>query len=502
MVRSLDRSAEERLDRALGILVEAGNALQLCRTIDEALSRIAACVVDTLADYCSIETAADALGGKPFRVAVGDESGAAHAPQNTIVESINDGRTILGTIACRSLSPDGLDEMARKVVRLLAIELGAVLSGRLLMHRERRVADRLQRALLPEHLPEVPGAFFHGAYRPASDEAEVGGDWFDAFHLPDRRIAISIGDVAGHGLDAAVIMGEVRQAIRTAAVAAATPGAVLEQVNRIISLRDSIGIVTAVFGIYDPTESVLSYAVAGHPPPLIALSNGLVRQLPSGSLPLGCVDALDCKEWTFTIPAGAHAVFYTDGLIENEHDLVRGEKRLVEAVRSFLRDGDESWAADPATALQERIFENASNRDDAAVLVLSRKAPVASYVFSAVPVVATIARALVADEIAALEVDEQRRFGILVALGEALANAIEHAYRDGTGGVIRLDITTQDDELVLTVEDYGRWRPFVRRDERGRGFELMHAFMDGVQVRSTRESTRILLKAHLTSLSP
>jgi anti-sigma regulatory factor (Ser/Thr protein kinase) len=367
------------------------------------------------------------------------------------------------------------------------------------MLRERRV-DRIQRALLPEQLPRISGAAFHAAYRPASNESDVGGDWFDAFRLPDRRIAISVGDVAAHGLDAAGIMGEVRQAIRTAAVSNVGPAAVLDHVNRFVALRDSIGMVTAIFGVYDPEASTLAYAVAGHPPPLLALPDGLVRRFPAGGLPLGCVETLGAKEWTFTLPAGAHALFYTDGLIENERDPVSGEQRLLEVVRGLFCGGrNVPPESDPAMAVHDRIFCGASNRDDAAVLLLSRSDPVGCYTFSAVPIAAPIARAIVDREISDLGIDDERRFGVLVALGEAIANAIEHAYRGAAGGLIRLELENQAHQLVVTVEDFGRWRPFRRRGDRGRGIDLMRAFMDSVQIFSTRQSTKIVLKTEVAS---
>jgi anti-sigma regulatory factor (Ser/Thr protein kinase) len=276
---------------------------------------------------------------------------------------------------------------------------------------------------------------------------------------------------------------------------------VLDYVNRIETLRESIGMVTAIFGVYDPAASTLSYAVAGHPPPLLALPDGLVRRLPAGGLPLGCATLLDCIDWTFTLPQGARAVFYTDGLTENDRDPIRGEKALLEAVRSLLCRGitEPADAHDPATAVQERVFRGAPNRDDAAVLILSREAPVPRYLFSAVPIVAPIARAIVEREMAALQIDDERRFGVLVALGEAIANAIEHAYRGSLPGLIRLAFENEARQLIVTVEDFGRWRPFIHRDERGRGIELMHAFMDSVQILSTRQSTKIVLKAKLAS---
>jgi anti-sigma regulatory factor (Ser/Thr protein kinase) len=498
MVRSLDASGE-RLDAVLDLFVRTGEALTPKLTVDEALCRIASAVVSTFCDYCAIEAQSSERG--VVRVEDGAEPDET-ALTGTIEVPLRDGRRTFGTILCQTSAPSGFDEVSRKALHVLATEMGVFLVGHALMRREHHVADRLQRALLPEQLPAITGAEFSAAYRPASDEADVGGDWFDAFPLADGKVAISVGDVAGHGLEAAVIMGEIRQAIRTAAVTANDPAAALDHVNRMVALRQSIGIVTAIFAIYDPAESTLVYAAAGHPPPILALSNGFARRLPNGTLPLGCTDALDLCNWTFTVPQGAHVVFYTDGLIENERDLVGGERRLLENIKTLVAEPsmrDSAAGADPAAALLERIFSTVSNRDDAATLMLFRTAPVASYVFPAVPLVASLSRAIVAEHMPCRELAQERRYGILVALGEAIANAVEHAYRGDAPGLIRLELTNQSEQLVLVIEDFGHWRPFVRREDRGRGIELMHACVDGVQIRSTRESTKVLLKTRYGS---
>lgn len=496
MVRSLDTSAE-RLDCVLTVLVSAGRALARGRDIDAALRDIAGSVAQHLSDYCEIDLIGSALRREHRCVRAGTRPPLPAPAEATVLEYISDGHEKLGTITCHTFAAGGFDRVARKAIAVLAAELGAVLAARAVLRREHRVADRLQRALLPGTLPVVAGAQFHAAYRPASDEAEIGGDWYDAFHLPDGRVALSIGDVAGHGLEAAVIMGEIRQAIRTAAVAAASPSGVLDYVNRVVTLRDSIGMVTAIFATYEPQTSQLAYAVAGHPSPLLVLADGSVYRLPCGTFPLGCTDGLNSPDWTFTLPPGSNAVFYTDGLIENDRDVCSGERRLVESLRALARERDPSSAWDPAAMLLERIFNGGSNRDDAAALFLSRVAPVQAYLFSAVPAASSLARAIVADEIAALGIAGERRFGIFVALGEAIANAVEHAYGDDAPGLIRLQTTRNDRFFTLTVEDFGRWRPFVRRPHRGRGIELMHAFMDGVQIRSTHESTCVALKVRL-----
>jgi serine phosphatase RsbU (regulator of sigma subunit)/anti-sigma regulatory factor (Ser/Thr protein kinase) len=491
-VRSLDISAE-RLNVVLDLLSKAGRALTASTDIVEKLTTVAELCVRAFADRCSIRVLIEALETDEFVVAAGSHPEQPLGDQGRINERLTAGRNFLGEIVCETSAPEGFDDAIRQAVQLLALQLAAVISGHVAMLREHRVADRFQRALLPEVLPEQPEFSFSAAYRPASEEADVGGDWYDAFPLPDGRIAISVGDVAGHGIDAAVIMGEVRQAIRMAAIGSESPSAVLDYVNSVVRLRESIGMVTAIFGTYDPASSVLTYAAAGHPPPILSMMDSPPRRLPTGGLPLGCAPKVDAITWHFTVPQDARVVFYTDGLIENERDLIAGEELLLAAIAEITGD-DRDRAAE---IVQERVFGDKSNRDDAAVLVLDRTAPVRDYVFSALPMVSPLARAIVTRILEPLPMTEERRFGVLVALGEAIANAIEHGYRGEPGGRISLRIDNQHDHLVLTVEDFGRWRPYVPREERGRGIELMHAFTDGVQIRSSRESTTIVLRVKL-----
>lgn len=491
-MRSLDSSAG-RVTRILRALAQASHALAVSTDVVDSLGHVAdICVREGFADYCSIHVSTESIDRDEISVTAGDPI-ELPSEDGTIVVPLSTGRNVLGSIRCETASPDGLGEEIRSAIGILAHLLAIVVNAHAAMMREHFVADRLQQALLPQELPVFPGITLHGAYRPASDETDVGGDWYDAFKLSDGRVAISVGDVAGHGLDAAVIMGEVRQAMRAAAVGSDSPAAVLENVNGVIGFRESIGMVTAVFGIYDPATSVLTYAVAGHPAPLLALSEGPVRQLPHGGMPLGTAPSIQSVDWTFTIPPGARAIFYTDGLVEYDRDILGGEERLLEVVsdvRGLPTDN-------PAEAIQERIFHTKPNRDDAATFVLSRTAPVPYYVFPAVPEASKLARTIVERELSLLRLCEDDRFGVLVAVGEAIANAVEHAYRGEHPGLIHLTLKPERGQLVLTIEDFGRWRPFVRSDERGRGIELMHAFMDGVQIRSTRDSTSIVLKLGL-----
>jgi anti-sigma regulatory factor (Ser/Thr protein kinase) len=179
-------------------------------------------------------------------------------------------------------------------------------------------------------------------------------------------------------------------------------------------------------------------------------------------------------------------------MIEHSRDVLAGEQQLLNAaVRSYELDPE-----NPAIALQERIFDAAVNRDDAATLTLSCSGGSVGTTlrFSAIPLTAPVVRSLLhrfCDEHA---VASAQRFAIITAVGEAVANSVEHAYRgEEKPGFVTIRMSVDNEAVVIEVEDHGRWRPFQRREERGRGIVLMHELMDRVRITSSHDRTVITL---------
>jgi anti-sigma regulatory factor (Ser/Thr protein kinase) len=287
-------------------------------------------------------------------------------------------------------------------------------------------------------------------------------------------------------------MGEVRQAMRTTAVFERSPAVVLEHINNVINLRSGIGMVTAIFAYYEPSNRELTYAVAGHPPPALAIHDGFCGFLPGGGLPLGVERTIDATDWTVTLPPASCVVFYTDGLTEYSRDIFAGEEHLLRAsVRSFEED-----AENPALALQERIFNAKINRDDAATLTLSCDPGGVGdmWRFSAIPLAAPIVRSLLHRFCRQQGLDETQTFAIITAVGEAVANAVEHAYRgDSEAGYLYVRPEVDNGHITIEIKDRGRWRPFQPREERGRGMVLMYELMDRVRITSAQNGTNIVL---------
>jgi len=231
--------------------------------------------------------------------------------------------------------------------------------------RERTIAMRFQEASLPAALPTVGDLRLSADYRPGNSEATVGGDWYDAFQLDDGRVAITIGDVVGKGLEAAVTMATLRQAMRGAASLQPKPNAMLGVAERTLRELPAQTYATALAALYDPQLREITFATAGHPGPVLCLADGVVEELIATGPMLGLGEA-HVDETTIFIPPGSALAFFTDGLTEATRDLEEGYGRL----RDALADPRVRAAENPARAIVEHILERGQSRDDIAVLVV------------------------------------------------------------------------------------------------------------------------------------
>jgi hypothetical protein len=282
------------------------------------------------------------------------------------VPMVADGKT-MGVIALNYGDSERrytLDEVP--VLEELGRRAGVAVKRASEFEREHRVAQSFQEASLPLALPTLPGTTFDAVYVPANDEAQVGGDWYDAVRLADGRIVVSIGDVAGNGLRAAVTMGNMRQLIRGIAQVHADPALMLDAADRALRLEHPDQFVTAFVGVYDPVAGRFAYASAGHPPAMLRRPDGAVELLSDGGLPLGLRHVAKEKGKSLAIEPGSFLVLYTDGLTEALRRPAEGEDRL----RNLLREGAILNGRRPAGALHDAMFGGAPPKDDVAVLVL------------------------------------------------------------------------------------------------------------------------------------
>jgi anti-sigma regulatory factor (Ser/Thr protein kinase) len=234
------------------------------------------------------------------------------------------------------------------------------------LRREHSIATSFQNASLPKLPERLPGLEIDAMYRPAVRDLEIGGDWYDAFELIDGRVLVSIGDVAGKGLEASVVMSKVRQAIRVASQMQIDPAAILDAADGALRSEYPDTMVTAFVGIFDRVDGVFVYASAGHPGPLVRHPDGRLEALDQSSLPLGLRVRDDAAlAHSVLIREDTLFVFYTDGLTEATHDVELGERRFRAALTApAILD-----AVNPAAQIYDRVIDGDA-RDDVAVLTV------------------------------------------------------------------------------------------------------------------------------------
>lgn len=225
----------------------------------------------------------------------------------------------------------------------------------------------LQRALLPSEIPTVPGTRVAARYRPSETRSEVGGDWYAVIALPDGRLVVGIGDVAGHGLDAVAHMASARFSLRALALTETDPGTVLTRLGEVIRTFEHDPVVTATYGVLDPTAGTYTWATAGHPPAVVRSVDGTARLLEArGGPPLGLTSST-YRSASTTIAPGATLVLYTDGLVERRGVPINdGLERLQDACADAPSD---------PSALCEKVLaaplDDAPNQDDVAILAVT-----------------------------------------------------------------------------------------------------------------------------------
>jgi serine phosphatase RsbU (regulator of sigma subunit) len=236
---------------------------------------------------------------------------------------------------------------------------------RLLYESEKRLADSLQQAFLQRSLPDIPSIGMNAVYMPAEQQARVGGDWYDAIVVPNGKLFISVGDVSGHGVEAAVTMSRARQTLLTLATLGLEPGAMLADVNTTLLLQGQ-KMVTAFCCYIDPLTFEIEYGNAGHPPPAVVAPGAEADMLRGGGVPIGILPNATYSSYRVRLTAGSLLVLYTDGLVEYNRDLIAGVDRLLLALTGVAASG----AADPARALSDAMFSDGRPFDDVAVLTL------------------------------------------------------------------------------------------------------------------------------------
>jgi anti-sigma regulatory factor (Ser/Thr protein kinase) len=360
------------------------------------------------------------------------------------------------------------------------------------LEREHRVAVGLQRSLLPEQLPEASGVTVGARYLPARDE--VGGDWYDVIELKRGCIGLAIGDVVGHGLRAAALMGQLRTALRAYALDGREPPEVLERVDRLLQTIRGRGMATAAYGIFDVDSGELRLASAGHPPPLVVSATREPRFLEvEPGPPLGTVANPGYSETATHLAPEETVLMYTDGLVEvRGESLQEGFDRLAIAAKGALS------ADGLCQQVIHALVPQGGPQDDVAVVALQNASVPAEIAMRlpAVPDVLTHVRQVLRRWLRQFGATREDIAAITLASGEACANAIEHAYSP-TPALFEVEAHADDGVVTVVVRDSGRWRD-ARGEHRGRGLRIIESTMDSIEIQQADGGTEVVMRRRLS----
>jgi anti-anti-sigma factor len=362
-----------------------------------------------------------------------------------------------------------------------------------------------QLSLLPPFLPLLPDVRLSGSYQRATSVSAAGGDWYDAVPLGSGVIALVVGDAVGHGVPAAGAMSRLRGAMRSSALQNPSPAAVLQSLDALAAQMEDVEGASVFYGVLDASSGGLAYTAAGHPAPLIAHADGTTSFLPvTPRPPLGSLPGAPAPVHERVLAPGETLVLFSNGAVAGTDDPALALDRLAEVVRTVLaRPGalDADASAGLATAIAEGVRRPQGWPDDIAVLVTHRGvAALEPFVLEleAAPAALPAVRRRLGRWLAELGMDEQDTVGVMVAVGEACANAAEHAYRGVEPGPmgVRADVDA-DGVLSVVVWDKGTWRPPDRDPgDRGRGLLIMRQLVDEVSL-DERDGTTVRLTARL-----
>ena len=378
-----------------------------------------------------------------------------------------------------------------ELISSFAHQAGVALERARAYEVEHEAAMTLQRNLMPEGTGYSATVDVDGRYLPATRGVHVGGDWYDIVDRPDGTVAFAVGDIAGHGLQAAAAMGQVRSAWRALALSMTEPNAILTSLDRFAGSVDGAFFSTILTLLLDPSRGELRYASAGHPPALVIEPDGSTRFLEGGrSVPLGLPFDLPRPQAQERLGPGSILVVYTDGLVERrEEPLDRGLERLAE-MASRVRAGSLTEISD---GLLEIVADD--RHDDVALLTIGPRRPVEVFrrTFPADAHELATMRAELRAWLERSGLPAETREDVVLACTEAATNAIEHAYIGRRGDVL-IEAESEDGTLQVSVVDHGRWRHPRPDDSRGRGLELVRAVIGDIDVERGEGGTTVRMR--------
>jgi anti-sigma regulatory factor (Ser/Thr protein kinase) len=307
-----------------------------------------------------------------------------------------------------------------------------------------------------------------------------------------------VGDCVGHGLDAATVMGQLRSACRALLLQDASAAQTLSAMDRFAALIPGAICSTVFCGILDAAAGRLTYSSAGHPPGILGLPDGRIELLKGGrSLPLAVRPTIQRTEASCAVPARATLLLYTDGLVERRRQSINSG---IAQAGSALLDGGATTVEDLASGLMTTMAPDGGYEDDVAFVLYRHPAPLELDFVADSGQLAPV-RAALRDWLRRCDLSPRTIQDVLVAVGEACANAVEHGHRFAPGQQIRLRAAATASQLRLTVTDSGRWKASApdANPHRGHGIALMRALMQQVTIEPGDTGTTVDMQLGITS---
>ena len=357
--------------------------------------------------------------------------------------------------------------------------------------RQHRIAETLQRALLPQDLPSVEGLAFAARYLPAEVGFKAGGDWYDVIPLANGDVGLVIGDVAGHGLEAASVMGQLRMAVRAYALEGHRPADIVAHADAVLRIVAPQELATIVYAEVDPASGRVGLVSAGHPPPIVIGADGARYLEPPRQPPIGVARTSTYGELVVELDPGTTIVLYTDGLID------RRDIALDEGMEQLLTAAGSDRGRPVEAVCRELIKALVPNEatDDIALLAMERlpvRADLFRFTMPAEPAELARMRRALAAWLRGVGVGPAEVNDLVLASAEACSNAIRHAYGP-SAGTVEVEAYRDDGAIELVVRDFGRWRQ-RRGPGGGRGLALIEALTPSMHIERGESGTVVTMR--------
>ena len=464
-----------------------GRQLQFVSTDPDALTatRVRWCLIDAFADVPLNDAVRD---GTDVFVSTVSELDARYpniaarqrelGTRSLVALSLSTGSERVGGLLLSFSSEQEFEAEQRWLLGALASQMSQALHAGIVHQLRQATAEQLQRGLMPRSLPEIAGLSLGAHYQPGGTGSDVGGDWYDVIELPDGATALVLGDIAGRGTRAAMVMSEMRAALRAYVVLDPAPSAVLERMDAFVASRPgSEQLVTVAYGVVPADRRTLTFALAGHPPPLSIHPGGPTRQLGGATGPALGLGAGPWPQTEVDLAPGHVVVFYSDGVEASRNSEPSGitvVAGLIETLAPRRKRPRELCARIAQLSTLDRTD------DDVALLAVSAAPPGTRRAFTQLPEDLTaprLARRFLRQTLGDWGVEDEIVEVAELCVSELTTNAVIH-----TGTSTDLTVELDADTVTVLVRDAGTTgtvkladQPTDVPDIAGRGLALVDA---------------------------